>query len=94
MRKPAFAYFYGLYILISFSLLTITVRGVSNKHCLLPFFIYPNMLYEPSHNLRKPVFQFPTRSDTNMTVQPQKIVRVLKFRIAEVEGLYYLFSEN
>ena len=22
------------------SLLTITVRGVSNKHCLLPFFIY------------------------------------------------------
>ena len=29
----------GFYILISFSLLTITVRGVSNKHCLLPFFI-------------------------------------------------------
>ena len=32
------AYFYGLCVLISFSLLTITVRGVSNKHCLLPFF--------------------------------------------------------
>ena len=29
----------GFYILISFSLLIITVRGVSNKHCLLPFFI-------------------------------------------------------
>ena len=39
MRKPAFAYFYGLCILMSFSLLNITVRRVSNKHCLLPFFI-------------------------------------------------------
>ena len=37
MRKPAFAYFYGLCILILFSLMTITVRGVSNKQCLLPF---------------------------------------------------------
>ena len=44
MRKPAFAYFYGLCILISFSLLTITVQGVSNKHCLLPFFIMPPTL--------------------------------------------------
>ena len=33
-----FAYFNGLCILISFSLLTINVRGVSNKHCLLAFF--------------------------------------------------------
>ena len=39
MRKPAFCIFYDLCILISFSLLTITVWGVSNKHCLLPFFI-------------------------------------------------------
>ena len=40
MRKPAFAYFYGLCILISFSLLTITVRGyqISISYCL--FFIY------------------------------------------------------
>ena len=35
---PLVVYFYGLCILISFSLLTITVRGVSNKLCLLPFF--------------------------------------------------------
>ena len=34
-----FAYFCGLCILTSFSILTITVREVSNKHCLLPFFI-------------------------------------------------------
>ena len=41
MRKPAFCIFCGLCILTSFSLLTINVRGVSNKHCLLPFFIMP-----------------------------------------------------
>ena len=40
MRKPACCKFYGLCFLISFSLLTITVRGVSNKHCLLPFFSF------------------------------------------------------
>ena len=33
-------------------------------------------------------------SDTNWAVQPQKMVRDLKFRIKEKEGLYYLFSEN
>ena len=38
MRKPAFCIFCGLCILTSFSLLTLNVRGVSNKHCLLPFF--------------------------------------------------------
>ena len=36
-EKTCFCIFYGLCVLISFSLLTITVRGVSNKHCLLPF---------------------------------------------------------
>ena len=40
MRKPAFCIFCGLCILTSFSLLTVNVRGVSNKHCLLPFFIF------------------------------------------------------
>ena len=37
---------------------------------------------------------FPTRSDTNRAVQPQKRVGGLKFRIKEVEGLYYLCSKN
>ena len=37
---------------------------------------------------------FPTRSDANQAVQLQKIARGLKFRIYEVEGLYYLCSEN
>ena len=40
------------------------------------------------------VFGFPTRSDTNRAVQPQRIVRGLKFRISEIEGLYYLCSKN
>ena len=44
--------------------------------------------------MRKPVFGFPTRSDTNQAVQPQKLARDLKFRIKEVEGLYYPCSEN
>ena len=32
---------------------------------------------------------FPTWSDTNQAVQPLKKARGLKFRIKEVEGLYY-----
>ena len=35
-----------------------------------------------------------TRSDTNRAVQLQKMARGLKFRIYEVEGLYYPCSEN
>ena len=38
MRKPAFCIFCGLCILTLFFLLTVNMRGVSNKHCLLPFF--------------------------------------------------------
>ena len=37
---------------------------------------------------------FPTRSDTNRAAQPLGLIRCLKFRIKEVEGLYYLCSEN
>ena len=38
--------------------------------------------------------KFPTRPDTNRAVQPQKMAIGLKFRIKNVEGLYYLCSEN
>ena len=44
MIKPAFCIFCGLCILTSFSLLTVNVRGVSNKHCLLPFFHFFNSM--------------------------------------------------
>ena len=35
---------------------------------------------------------FPTRSQTNWAVQPQKMARSLK--IKEVEGLFYLYSKD
>ena len=44
--------------------------------------------------MRKSVFEFPTRSDTNRAVQSQKMARGLKLRIYEVEGLYFPCSEN
>ena len=37
---------------------------------------------------------FPTRSDKSRPVQLFKMVRNLKFRIKEEEGLYYPCSEN
>ena len=44
--------------------------------------------------MRKPMFWFPTWSDTNQAVQLQKKARGLKFWTQKVEGLYFLFSEN
>ena len=44
--------------------------------------------------VRKPVFRFPTRSDTNRAVQQHKMARGLIFWIKVVEGLYYTCSEN
>ena len=37
---------------------------------------------------------FPTRSDTNQAVQPQKMARGLKFWIYKVDVLYFPDSEN
>ena len=44
--------------------------------------------------MRKLMFWFPTWSNTNQAVQPHKMARGLKFRIGQVEVLYYLCSEN
>ena len=44
--------------------------------------------------MRKPTFWLPTWSDTNQAVESQKMARGLKFRIKEVEGMYYPSSEN
>ena len=44
--------------------------------------------------MRKPVFGFPTRSDTNWAVQSLNMARGLNFRFQKVEGLYYPCSEN
>ena len=37
---------------------------------------------------------FPTRSNTNRAVLPQKMARGLKFRIYVEEGMYYPYMEN
>ena len=37
---------------------------------------------------------FPTRSNTNQAVQPQKMARGLKFWILGAKGLFYLCIEN
>ena len=44
--------------------------------------------------MRKPVFRISDQVDTNQAVQSQKIVRDLKVRVQEVEGLYYQCSKN
>ena len=44
--------------------------------------------------MRKPVFWVSDKVDTNRAVQPQKMARGLKFRIYEIEELYYIFGEN
>ena len=43
-----------------------------------------------SRDVRKPSSGFPTRSDTNRTVKPQKMVRSMKFQNKEVNELYYV----
>ena len=50
--------------------------------------------FELSCVMRKPTFWFPTWSDTNQAAQLPKMTRGLKFRIKEVEGLYYPCCEN
>ena len=44
--------------------------------------------------MRKPVLRVSDKSDTNQAVQPQKMARGLKFRIYEVERLYYPCSDT
>ena len=38
--------------------------------------------------------KFPTKSNTDRAVQPQKMARGLKFWIYKIEGLYNLCSET
>ena len=39
--------------------------------------------------MRKPIFGVPTRSDTYLHMQLQKMTRSLKFQVLEEEELYY-----
>ena len=60
-----------------------------NYGIILLFF---HKTYELLHE--KTNFLVPTCSDTNQTVQLQKMARGLKFRIKKVERFYYLCSEK
>ena len=44
--------------------------------------------------MRKHVFRFPTRSNTNPAVQPQNMAGGLKLQMSEVEGVYLICSLN
>ena len=48
---------------------------------------------EPRHD-KTCIREFPTRPDTNRPAQPQKLPRVLKFRLLNLEILYYLTANN
>ena len=49
--------------------------------------------YEPRHE-KMCLRESPTRLDTNRPAQPQKLARVLKFQLYNLEILYYLSSEQ
>ena len=57
------SHFDGLCILTSFTLLTITVQGVSNKHCLLSFFIDPIFILAGKEDNHKILYKFDFRPD-------------------------------
>ena len=79
-------------LVVSLLLKCLTIQNKHNKPSTLsPFNFKGNEL---SRVMRKPTFWFPTWSDTNQAVQLQKMATGLKFRIKEVEGLYYLCSKN
>ena len=50
-------------------------------------------IIEPRHD-KTCLREFPTRPDTNRTAQPQKLARVLKLRLWNLEILYCLSSEQ
>ena len=47
-----------------------------------------------SHIKRKPVLEFPTRSDTNRAEKQLEMARGLKLQDKKIEGFYFLCSEN
>ena len=50
-------------------------------------------IYEPRLD-KMCLWEFPTRQETNRPAQPQKLARVLKFRLWNLEILYYLSGEQ
>ena len=67
-----------------------TDRNPKLKNCSVTIF---DILYELRHE-KMCLREFPTRPDTNRPAQPQKLARVLKFQLENLEILYYLSSEQ
>ena len=84
---------YFMNMMFKFVINVLTQRKTAEKSAYI-FQKFISRRNQMSHVMRKPTFWFPTWSDTNQTVQLQQMARDLKFRIYEVEGLYYPFSEN
>ena len=98
MRKNVPNFFF------TFSLCFVTVIYTPTRiHCYSRYIVLDTKMWSLSlklpllhlsHLVGKPTMWFPTRSDTNRAVQTQKTARSMKFRIYEVEGLYYPCNEN
>ena len=53
-----------------------------------------HLSFEPRCEKTGQSSEFPTMSETNRTVQPQKMARDLKFGMLVAERLYYPYSET
>ena len=75
-----------LYILLSHLMLFLII--VTKTFCFHSF----RLCFTASGENRSS--RFPTRSNTNRSVQPQKMARGMKFWIEEVEEMYYLSTSE
>ena len=69
------------YICWSFAIIGFFFSDFENRILIQPVLGGMASVAYLSHVMRKPTFWFPTWSDTNKAVQPQKMARGLKFRI-------------
>ena len=65
-----------LLVLMFFSLFSIVITSLGEERADL----YASHAFEPRHD-KMCLREFPTRSGTNRPAQPQKLARVLKFRL-------------
>ena len=64
-------------------------------HCMMYYHQYSdNSNYIWASSRENLSLRFPTRSDTNLSAYPQQLARGLKFRLKNLEILYYLSSEQ
>ena len=79
---------------LSISLIMKFVYSICNS--IWHYFLYSKLKvnqFEPCHD-KMCLQEFLTRQDTNRPAQPQKLAKVLKFRLQILEILYYLSSKQ